>query len=131
MTWSISSLLAVTIGGGAGCLVRYLVSMFLGWTLGTSFPFGTLTVNAAGCFMMGLAARSFVAGDPWRLAIMIGFLGGMTTFSSFALELFLLFEQGRWSIAVSYGVVTQVLCVALLVLGWHLAHLLQGKIPLN
>ncbi|HZK48511.1 MAG TPA: fluoride efflux transporter CrcB [Thermoleophilia bacterium] len=83
-------LLAIVIGGGLGSAVRYLASL-LGWRLfGPGFPVATLAVNVAGCLLIGVAfalAETRGAMSPvTRLFVMTGFLGGLTTFSTFALE---------------------------------------------
>jgi CrcB protein len=85
-----AKLLAVVIGGGLGSAVRYLTSL-LGWRLfGPSFPVATLAVNLMGCLLIGvafaLAEMRGVMSPLTRLFLMTGFLGGLTTFSTFALE---------------------------------------------
>jgi CrcB protein len=85
-----AKLLAVVIGGGLGSAVRYLTSL-LGWRLfGPSFPAATLAVNLVGCLLIGvafaLAETRGVMSPLTRLFLMTGFLGGLTTFSTFALE---------------------------------------------
>jgi len=80
----------VVLGGGIGSLCRYLTSLGAARIFGTSFPWGTLIVNLVGCFLIGcsfaLAERNLVMGPSVRLFFMTGFLGGLTTFSSYALE---------------------------------------------
>jgi len=83
-------LLLVLAGGALGSGGRYLVASWMADRFGTTFPWGTLTVNIAGSFLIGLIAtladeRSSV-GPGMRLFLIVGVLGGFTTFSSFSLE---------------------------------------------
>jgi CrcB protein len=82
--------LIVFIGGGMGSGVRYGASLLAGKTLGTGFAWGTLLVNLAGCFLigvnLGLAENTNIMQPSLRLFFVTGFLGGLTTFSSYALE---------------------------------------------
>lgn len=80
----------VFLGGGMGSLARWLVALGAARCCGTAFPYGTLTVNILGCFIMGLFARLIplpdLGGQNARLLLMTGVLGGFTTFSAFALD---------------------------------------------
>src|SRR5436309_2538323 len=91
-------LLLVLIGGGLGAGVRYLVGLWLAARLGTTFPWGTLTVNLVGSFLIGLIAtladERGSLGSASRVFLIVGVLGGFTTFSSFSLETFRLAEDG-------------------------------------
>lgn len=82
--------LLVATGGAAGALCRYGVSLLSARLWGTGFAWGTLVVNLAGCFLIGFifsfAGQRDVLGASGRLCLMTGFLGAMTTFSTFALE---------------------------------------------
>jgi CrcB protein len=85
------NVLLVLIGGGLGALSRYGVSLLAVKLLGTRFPYGTLIVNLSGCFLIGLsfalAERGLNIMNPLvRLFFITGFLGGLTTFSSYAME---------------------------------------------
>jgi len=84
------NLIAIAVGGAFGAVARYASSIWVYSVLGRSFPFGTLVVNVAGSFVMGLLAvlliERMVAGPELRAFIMIGFLGSFTTFSTFSLE---------------------------------------------
>lgn len=90
MVPSPSLLLAVAVGGALGSVARYLVVIGLGNWLGGGFPYGTLAVNALGCFTMGVLAEAgalvWTIGPELRALLMVGVLGGFTTFSSFALD---------------------------------------------
>ena len=92
------NLVLVLIGGGVGSACRYAVSAAAGRLGGAGFPWGTLAVNLLGClligFVVGLADRALVS-RPFRVLLVTGFLGGFTTFSTFALETVRLLEKGK------------------------------------
>ena len=94
------NVLWVFIGGGIGSVLRYGIS-WLGlkaqW-YGTGFPWATLIANLIACaVMLGLISFGLEQSDgKWRLAGMIGFCGGLSTFSTFSLENYRLMEQGLW-----------------------------------
>lgn len=99
----------ICLGGALGTGSRYLVGVWAGNRLGLSFPYGTLFVNVAGSFLIGLvsALALGIASFPptLRLAITTGFLGGLTTYSSFNHETIRLFEEGaRLGAALNFGV---------------------------
>ena len=98
-------LIVIAIGGAVGSVLRFMLSNGLGVWLGRSFPFGTLSVNLLGCFLMGLMAEALVLQRvalslEYRAAILVGVFGGFTTFSSFSLETFYLLEQGQFSLSL-------------------------------
>ena len=77
------------VGGGLGSVCRYLLSLLGAKIFGNSFPIGTLSVNLLGCFLIGLGfslAERNVLSPTVQLLFMTGFLGGLTTFSTYALE---------------------------------------------
>lgn len=78
-------------------MTRYAVSLWAAARLGTSFPYGTFIANIVGCFIIGIfmtiVTERFVANPYWRLLITTGFLGGLTTFSSYSYETFKLLED--------------------------------------
>lgn len=96
-------LFLVLIGGGLGALARYLVTLGSVRLFGAAFPWGTLIVNLVGCFLIGvvfaLSEESLLIGSNARLFIMTGFLGGLTTFSSFGLESINSLSDGAISVA--------------------------------
>lgn len=92
------SILAISIGASAGAVLRWLLGLSLN-SLFPSIPPGTLAANMIGGYLIGLAMALF-AGHPglapeWRLFIITGFLGGLTTFSTFSAEVTTLLQQGR------------------------------------
>lgn len=117
---------AVAVGGAVGSVLRFWVSNGVYAALGRSFPYGTLTVNVAGCLAMGLLyvllLERLAVGPEWRASLLIGLLGGFTTFSSFSIETFNLIEGGELFKA-SLNVLLSVLsCVAATWLGVVLAR---------
>jgi CrcB protein len=108
-------LLAIAAGGAAGSLLRFWMSNWVHLVAGRSFPYGTLAVNVLGCLIMGFLFVLFIerlSDNPvLRAGILIGVLGGFTTFSSFSIETLNLIEQGSWSKAVANMGASLVLCV--------------------
>jgi CrcB protein len=114
--------LLIFFGAGLGGVFRYWVSNGVYWLLGRQFPYGTLVVNATGCFLMGLMfaiilERLTSTGPQLRSLILIGFLGGYTTFSSFTIETLNLFESGAWLSAGLNIIVSVTLCIFLTWIG--------------
>ena len=92
--------LAISLGAIVGANARYIISRYAAKLLGPVFPYGTLIINVAGSFIVGwflIWTSERVLIDPrWRLLVVIGFCGGLTTFSSYAYESMAYFEQGQW-----------------------------------
>lgn len=98
--------LAVGFGGFLGSIARYVTVKSVDEKLNAIFPYGTLSVNVIGSFLLGLiyvlASRKAGMTDHWRLFLGAGFCGGFTTFSAFALENFNLIEQKLGGISLAY-----------------------------
>jgi len=98
-------LVLVTVGGGAGALARYLIGTAIVERFGGRFPLGTMVINISGSFLIGLLMTLFTSSlrfDPnWRLFLVVGVLGGYTTFSSFEWETFTSVRAGDWWIALA------------------------------
>ena len=92
--------LLIVVGGGAGSLMRYLVASAISTRMGARFPWGTVIVNVTGCFLIGLIMTVLTEranlNPNWRFALVVGFLGGYTTFSSFEWETFGLVRDGAF-----------------------------------
>ncbi len=86
----IKNILLVGIGGAAGSVARYLIQRWTSMFYPHQFPWATLGINIAGCFLIGLfwglSFRSFAVNENWKLFLMTGICGGFTTFSAFTLE---------------------------------------------
>jgi CrcB protein len=93
-------LLALAAAGAVGTLARYGLSGFVQRAAGAGFPWGTLAVNLAGCFLAGLiwswAENRLALGGGWRAVVFIGFLGGFTTFSAYMLETGEMLRGAEW-----------------------------------
>lgn len=98
--------LIVALGSALGGALRHAVNIAAARLLGTSWPYGTITVNVVGSFVMGLIAGYFAlkghASQAWLLFLTTGILGGFTTFSAFSLDVALLFERGRLDETAGY-----------------------------
>ena len=95
-----NNVVLIAIGGALGSILRYGIQKLIN----TSFPTGTLTVNIAGCFLIGWLWALSVKGlnEEWRLFLMTGFCGGFTTFSAFTLEGVQMMMSDRWMIFLLY-----------------------------
>ena len=106
--------LAMT-GGAIGSGARYLVNVGFARTLGTSFPWSTLTVNLVGCLTMGLVTelvmRKLGGSQEARVFMATGILGGFTTFSAFALDFAALVEGQRLTAALTYAAASVLLSI--------------------
>lgn len=120
-----AGLAAVALGGGLGAAARYLASVFL--SVGPAgFPWATLAVNLAGCLGIGLLWGSWSQlgwFQEWgRAFLVVGVLGGFTTFSAFSLETLLLVSADRLGAAVAYVLGSLAGCIAMTWLGLRLAE---------
>ena len=110
--------LAIALGGAVGALSRHYMAAAVSRALGLGFPYGTLTVNVFGCFLMGLLVEAlalrFSITPEARGFLAVGLLGGFTTFSAFSLEVALLYERGQLLLAALYVAASVVLSVAAL-----------------
>jgi fluoride exporter len=124
----VERVLLVALGGAIGSSLRYLVAtVALAW-LGPALPWGTLVVNLAGSFAIGLvqplATESLVLGEETRLFLTTGVMGGLTTYSAFSYETVRLMETGAWIPACLNVVVTTVACLTLCYIGLTTGRLL-------
>jgi fluoride exporter len=96
----------IGLGGFAGANARYVLGRAIADRAGTAFPYGTFTINVTGSLLIGiimtLLTERWVADPAWRLILVVGFLGGYTTFSSYTFEAINLFQQGQTARAFTY-----------------------------
>lgn len=108
-------IIGVLCGGGIGSVLRFLMGQSIQNFFGRNFPWGILFVNVLGCFLMGILAIIFVekfALNPvWKITLMVGFLGGFTTFSGFTIDVINMFEQGFNLEAIFYVSSSVILCL--------------------
>jgi fluoride exporter len=121
-------ILLVMAGGSIGALSRYAVSLWAAKLFGTRFPWGTLTVNLSGCFLIGLAfalaERGLTIMNPsMRLFFVTGYLGALTTFSTFGLEMVNSMREGTHLITVANFLSNNVIGAALVFLGMLVGRL--------
>lgn len=112
----------IFVGAGLGGLCRYWISNGIHGLVGRHFPYGTLFVNASGSLVMGflfviILERFADNSEALRAFLLIGFLGGYTTFSSFSIETVNLFESGAWLSAVLNSLLSVVICLSLTWIG--------------
>lgn len=121
-------LIAIAIGGALGSVLRFLASKGVHNLFGYDFPFGILTVNILGSFFMGLLVVLFIDRlniEPiWSAAILIGFLGGFTTFASFSIDTINLLINGAPFLALLYMLASVICCLLAawsgVLLGWYM-----------
>jgi fluoride exporter len=120
--------LAISVGAIVGANLRYWMSRSAVRWLGPVFPYGTLSINVLGSFVLGFFlvwTSERVLVDPrWRLLIAVGFCGGYTTFSSYAYETMAFFEQGQWALMAANFVANNLLACGAVVAGMVLARVL-------
>ena len=125
------SLLFIALGGALGALGRFWTGLAASCLFGSRFPVGTLIVNVAGSFLIGLTASAIAAGrlapSPWDDLVMQGFCGALTTFSTFSMDSFRLFREGRMWSAWTNLVLSMVLCLSAAALG--LSLFTPGALP--
>jgi CrcB protein len=135
--------LAVFVGAGAGGVARWLIGSAVQgrWAGEGGFPIGTLVVNVTGCLLIGIVAAALLEGGPgtgrglrlfgepgresgvlWMSLLMVGVLGGYTTFSSFGLESLMLARQERWGMLGLYVLLSNTLGLAAVWGGWSITR---------
>ena len=122
-----NAILLVAAGGAVGSVARYLMASSIQSSTGWSFPIGTVLVNILGCFLIGALYVLLVARpDPrqdLRALLMVGVMGGFTTFSSFSLETVTMAMNGNYTGATLNVVLSVAACLAGTVLGIALARI--------
>jgi len=117
--------IAVFFGGGLGAISRYIVGLQAAKYWGILFPYGTLAINIMGSLLIGIAASYFTlysasANQILRLFLIVGVLGGFTTFSSFSLETLILLQRGAFLPAISYVLLSVLVSLLMVWLGFEL-----------
>ncbi len=119
----------VALGGAAGCVLRYMVSMGVGAWFQHPFPWATLIVNILGCFfigvLFGLSTPMGILEARHRLVLMTGFCGGFTTFSTFSLEVLNLAQKAQHALLALYLVGSLGLGLIAVLGGLRLARVLM------
>ncbi len=120
----LTTLALIAAGGACGAVARF-AAVNLSAHAGVPLPWGTFAVNLAGCFAIGLVMGHW-AETEWfrtygRAFVVVGLLGGFTTFSAFSLETVLLVEENQWPTALAYVAASVVTCVAAAWAGQYLA----------
>jgi CrcB protein len=117
-------LLAIALGGALGALARYGVFVAATQLLGHGYPYGTLIVNVVGSLLLGVLieglALAWTISEPARLFLVVGVFGAFTTFSTFSLDVAVLYERDRPVDAAGYVLASVVLSVGGLFAGLHL-----------
>jgi CrcB protein len=118
----------VAIGGALGSVSRFWLSGLVARHFGETFPWGTLVINVTGSFIIGVFASltgtegRWLVSPAFRIFFMVGICGGYTTFSSFSLQTLNLASEGEWLRAFANVLLSVVLCLAGVWLGWLLAN---------
>ncbi|MDD3435536.1 MAG: fluoride efflux transporter CrcB [Candidatus Gastranaerophilales bacterium] len=118
------NIIAIFIGGGLGSLLRYGVAVLLK-SYSFNFPVATLTVNVIGSLILGFIIALFwdkaSMHDGIKLAITVGFCGGLTTFSTFSWETFDLIKNGEFLLAFFYAIISVLICIFAVSIGVFLS----------
>ena len=122
-----NQLISIALGGACGAVIRFLMSTGLYQWLGRGFPYGTLAVNVVGSFLIGLLTEALIVqriaiAFEYRAAILVGFIGAFTTFSTFSLETVYLLEQGNITRAGLNIVVSVLGCLLAVWIGLVFGH---------
>jgi fluoride exporter len=120
--------LVICLGAIVGANARYFVSRYSAQVLGPVFPYGTLFINIVGSFIVGFfvvwTSERVLADPRWRLLVVVGFCGSLTTFSSYAFESLSFFERGQWLLMLTNIFSNNLLCLGGALAGMALARVL-------
>jgi len=124
------SLLFIACGGGVGAVLRYLVAGWGQQLVAGTFPVGTLLVNMTGCLLIGFLGATLAGPvlirEEYRMGLMVGLLGGFTTFSTFGYETLALLDGGDVAMASLNVLLSNALGLAAVWSGYRLAELWHG-----
>jgi CrcB protein len=119
-------ILAVAAGGAVGAVARYVTMSAVGAMVGAGFPWSTLAVNVIGSFILGLLVETMALfwspGEALRAFMVVGVLGAFTTFSTFSLDVAVLYERGEFAAIAAYSIASFVLSVGALFAGLALVR---------
>ncbi len=120
--------LVICLGAVVGANARYFISRYAAKLLGPVFPYGTLFINVVGSLIVGFfvvwTSERVLADPRWRLLIVVGFCGSLTTFSSYAFESMSYFDHGQWLLTLTNIVSNNLLCLGAALGGMALARVL-------
>ncbi|MFT5162358.1 MAG: CrcB protein [Alteromonadaceae bacterium] len=123
--------LLIATGGAFGASLRYFLFETTFNLLGRGFPYATLLVNILGSFVIGILygaiQHELITIIPWRTFMGIGFLGALTTFSTFSLDTLLLLQQGDWFKAALNIILNVFVCIFIAWVGMQLIESVAGK----
>ncbi|HCC07208.1 MAG TPA: fluoride efflux transporter CrcB [Clostridiales bacterium] len=114
------NILIVGMGGFIGASLRYVIYKVSEKLLGNLYPYGTLTVNVLGCFLIGIMMSSINVSDNYKLFLITGILGGLTTFSAFAYETTNMFTSDKITMAFINIFLNLTLCFIGVIVGRYL-----------
>jgi len=121
-------ILAVAAGGAIGSVARYLAGIGSTRLFGLGFPWGTLLVNVAGSFLIGVLVELFALkwdlSQEVRVLLTVGVCGGLTTFSTFSLDAYVLMARADWWLAAGYVAASVALSIGALIAGLHMVRVL-------
>lgn len=119
--------IAVFAGGGLGAVIRYLIGVWFLKYLHVNLPLATFTVNITGCFIIGFLYILFINKTDWNSAVKLvltaGFCGGLTTFSTFSVELFEMVRTAQYIQAVLYTALSVIAGLIAVMIGAYFAKL--------
>lgn len=122
----VTQVLAVAVGGAAGAVLRHLANEWFRLRAFSALPLATLSVNVLGCLLAGLLLAWLELRGPqspvWRSLLMVGFLGGLTTFSALGVELLQFLRAGRVDLALMMAALNLLLGIGAAALGWKLGQ---------
>lgn len=129
MSAALANYLAVAVGGALGSVARFWMTGFMTGLTGPRYPWGTLMINIAGSFVIGLVAGFALTPDrvglhpTVRIFLMTGICGGFTTFSAFSLQALELWQAGEIAASLAYMIGSVVMCVIATWAGWALGRI--------
>jgi CrcB protein len=120
--------LVICLGAIIGANARYFISRYAAQILGPVFPYGTLLINVVGSLIVGFfmvwTSQRVLVDPRWRLLVVVGFCGSLTTFSTYAFESMAFFENGQWLLTLTNIFSNNLLCLGGALAGMALAKVL-------